>query len=81
MGMLRVLSRQGDTTVTWDSTAVRASDPEAIAAVEEAERILDEERQKGSTAFAGRPGEPRVKIEQFDPEAEEIIVVPRIVGG
>jgi hypothetical protein len=81
MARLRVMSRQGDTAVTWDPAAVRAGDPTAIAAVEEAERILNEERKKGGTAFAGQPGEPRVVIERFDPEVEEIIIVPRVIGG
>jgi len=75
------MSRQGDTSVTWDVAAARAGDPAAIAAVEEAERILNEERKKGGTAFAVRPGTTPVRIDQLDREAEEIIVVPRVIGG
>jgi hypothetical protein len=75
------MSRQGDIQLTWDRAAVQAGDPEAIAAVEEAERVLNAERKKGSTAFAVRPGVPPVRIDRLDREAEEIVIVPRIIGG
>jgi len=51
VGMLRVMSRRGDDRVTWDEQKVSAGDPEAVAAVHEAERIFAQERAKGSTAF------------------------------
>ncbi|MFI5273849.1 MAG: hypothetical protein ACHQ4H_12520 [Ktedonobacterales bacterium] len=82
MGMLRMLSRQGDTQITWDSAAVRSGDPAAMAAIEAAERIFAAERERGATAFVVRgAGAPPVRIEQLDREAEEIILVPSIIGG
>jgi hypothetical protein len=27
------------------------------------------------------PGKPAERIERFDPEAEQILMVPRVVGG
>jgi len=50
-------------------------------AVEEAERIFAEERKKGATAFLVESGKPAQRIEEFDPFAKEIIMVPRVVGG
>ncbi len=79
--MLRVMSRRGDDRVTWDEQKVLAGDPEAIAAIKEAERIFAQERAKGATAFRVDPGKPAERIEQFDRTAEQIIMVPRVVGG
>jgi hypothetical protein len=79
--MLRVMSRRGDDRVTWDEQKVLAGDPEAIAAIREAERIFAQERAKGATAFKVETGKPAERIEQFDRTAEQIIMVPRVVGG
>lgn len=79
--MLRVMSRRGDDRVTWDGQKVQAGDPEAIAAIREAERIFAQERAKGATAFRVEPGKPAQRIEQFDRTAEQIVIVPRVVGG
>jgi len=75
------MSRRGDDRVTWDEQKARADDSEAIAAVREAERIFAQERAKGATAFRVEPGKPTHRIEQFDPTAEQIVMVPRVVGG
>ncbi|HEV2656755.1 MAG TPA: hypothetical protein VGT82_17445 [Ktedonobacteraceae bacterium] len=79
--MLRVMSRRGDDRVTWDEQKVQAGDPEASAAIREAERIFSQERAKGATAFRIVPGKPIERIEQFDATAEQIVIVPRVVGG
>jgi hypothetical protein len=79
--MLRVMSRRGDDRVTWDEQKVLAGDPEAVAAIREAERIFAQERAKGATAFKVETGKPAERIEQFDRTAEQIIMVPRVVGG
>lgn len=81
MGMLRVMSRRGDDRVTWDQQKVSTNDSEAVAAVREAERIFAQERAKGATAFRISPGKPAERIEQFDRTAEQIVLVPRVVGG
>jgi hypothetical protein len=81
VGMLRVMSRRGDDRVTWDEQKVLAGDPEASAAIREAERIFSQERAKGATAFRIAPGKPIERIEQFDATAEQIVMVPRVVGG
>lgn len=81
MGMLRVMSRRGDDRVVWDLKKAETNDPEARAAIREAERIFNEERMRGSTAFKVEPGKPAGRIEQFDRTAEQIVIVPRVVGG
>ncbi|QBD79772.1 hypothetical protein EPA93_28855 [Ktedonosporobacter rubrisoli] len=81
MGMLRVMSRRGDDRVTWDEQKVVTGDLEAIAAVKEAERIFAQERAKGATAFRVETGKPIQRIDQFDATAEQIVMVPRVVGG
>jgi len=79
--MLRVMSRRGDDRLTWDEQRVLAGDSEATAAVREAERIFAQERAKGATAFRIDPGKPIQRIEHFDSTAEQIVMVPRVVGG
>ena len=81
MGMLRVMSRRGDDRITWEEQKVLAGDPEAVAAVREAEKIFAQERSKGATAFRIDPGKPIQRIDQFDATAEQIVMVPRVVGG
>ena len=81
MGMLRVLSRNGDDRFTWNNAQVDVGDPDAIAAIREAERIFEEQRASGATAVKMAPGKPAERIERFDPQAEQIVMVPRVVGG
>jgi hypothetical protein len=81
MGILRVLSRRGDDQVTWETTSTLSADPLAQAAVEEAERIFRQQQKRGASAFRVDGGKPPVRIESFDPTAQEIIMVPRVVGG
>ena len=81
VGMLRVMSKRGDDRVSWDEQRVLAGDPEASAAVREAERIFAQERAKGATAFRVEAGKPIQRIEKFDATAEQIVMVPRVVGG
>jgi hypothetical protein len=81
MGMLRVMSASGDKMLNWDERRAEMGDLEALAAVREAERILKEEQAKGGTAFTIKPGKPAEKIDHFDKEADQIVIVPRIAGG
>ncbi len=81
MAKLRVLSSRGDTVVEWDEKKAATGDADAVAAVREAERIFEEQRARGATAFVVEPDKPARKIDSFDREAEQIIVVPRVAGG
>jgi uncharacterized protein YjiK len=75
------MSRRGDDRIAWDNQKVETNDPEAVAAIREAERIFTEERRKGATAFKVEPGKTVERIDKFDRTAEQIILVPRVVGG
>lgn len=82
MGVLRIMSRRGDDRVAWDQEKVAVGDPEAVAAIREAERIFAQERARGATAFRVEPGQVQPqRIEIFDPQAEQIVMIPRVVGG
>jgi hypothetical protein len=81
MAKMRVLSARGDTVVEWDSRKVEAGEAEALSAVREAERIFAEQRARGATAFRVAPDRPAERIDEFDPRAEQIVVVPRVAGG
>jgi len=75
------MSRRGDERVMWNKDQALAGDAEAAAAVREAERIFHAERARGATAFRVESGKPVERIEQFDHTAEQIVMVPRVVGG
>ncbi len=81
MGMLRVISRRGDNRVHWNEQDAQAGDADAIAAIREAERIFAHQRARGATAFRVETGKLAERLEQFDPQATQIILVPRVVGG
>jgi len=81
MGMLRIISKRGDDRLLWDEENVLVGDAEAIAAIREAERIFAQEQAKGSTAFRVDPGSSIERLERFDPQAKQIIMVPRVMGG
>ena len=81
MGMLRVISKRGDDRVYWNEQDALAGDAEANAAIREAERIFARERARGATAFRVEAGKPVERLEQFDPQVAQIIMVPRVVGG
>jgi hypothetical protein len=81
MGMLRIISKRGDSRLIWNEQDVLAADAEAMAAIREAERIFARERARGATAFRVEPGKPVERLEQFDPHASQIVMVPRVVGG
>jgi hypothetical protein len=81
MGLLRVLSSHGDDRYTWDHTAAMTGDLEADEAVREAERIFDEQRAHGALAVRTPHDGTAERINEFDPEAEQIVLVPRVVGG
>ncbi|HLY31703.1 MAG TPA: hypothetical protein VKQ36_11800 [Ktedonobacterales bacterium] len=79
--MLRVLSHRGDDTLTWDTPKAEQGDPDALAAVREAERIFAETRAHGGTAYVVEGERPPRPIEQFDPHVEQIVLIPRVIGG
>jgi hypothetical protein len=78
--VLRILNGSGDTSIAWDPDRL-ASDPEAQAAVQEAERLFAQARANGAVAFRINGDRPATRLNEFDPTAEEILIVPAMVGG
>jgi hypothetical protein len=81
MGMLRIISSHGDDRQFWNEQEALGGDAEAMAALREAERIFAQERARGARAFRVEPGKPVERLEQFDAQAPQIVMVPRVVGG
>jgi hypothetical protein len=82
MGILRMLSaRSGDDQTTWDAAASEAGYVEARAAVQAAERIFAASQARGAIAIKVSAGKLPERIERFDATAEQIILIPRVVGG
>src|ERR1051326_6761783 len=81
LAVLRILNGSGDTSVSWDPERLAQADPEAEAAVREAERLFAKARTEGAVAFRINPDAPATKLAEFDRNAEEILVIPAMVGG
>lgn len=81
MAVLRILSNQGDTKYEWDIARVQQGDVDAVAAIREAERIFAQQRARGATAFKVWPGRSAERLDSFDPQAENVVIVPRVAGG
>ncbi|MBV9120717.1 MAG: hypothetical protein JOZ39_08400 [Chloroflexi bacterium] len=81
MATLYILSSRGDKRVNWAPAEVEAGDPEAVAAINEAEAIFSRERARGSSAFKLVDGQPAERLDAFDRTAEEIVIIPRMAGG
>lgn len=65
-----VLNREGDFTVEWD--------PEIQAEIDRATAEFEGLRKRGYVAFPFRGG---ARLDSFNPEQKEIVMVPRLVGG
>lgn len=81
MATLRVLNGSGDARITWSTEGLERGEPDAQAAVREAERIFARERARGAVGFRVRPGAPAERLEAFDPLAEDTVLIPPMVGG
>lgn len=75
MGKFTILDKTGDSEVKWNPG-------DATSAKEAAIRFKEMTDQKGYLAFkADKDGNGTAPLKQFDPEAEEILMLPRMVGG
>jgi hypothetical protein len=72
---LEILDSTGDTKVIWD-----ADNADEVAA---AKAQFDALKKKGFAAFKvkGVTGAKGAKIDEFDPDAEKMILVPPMAGG
>ena len=74
MGEMCVMDERGDLKVIWDK-----HNPDEVQA---ARRQFDELKKKGYMAFSvDKSGEKGKKIEEFDEDAEKLILTPPIRGG
>lgn len=76
-GKMRVLNARGDTAIEWDT--------EDEASVKEAEKQYEALQRRRMVGFAiqtakGTKREGR-QLDQFEPQEEEILMVPQIAGG
>jgi hypothetical protein len=72
--MMCELDLTGDKKTTWDPL----KEPEVDAARAEFDRL----KKAGYTAYtANKKGEPKDIMATFDPNAERMILMPRMVGG
>lgn len=65
-----VLNHQGDFSVEWD--------PKAQDEIARANAEFEFLRQRGYVAFPFKGGR---RLDSFDPEQKEVIMLPRLVGG
>ena len=69
-----ILDGGGDTKVIWD--------PANADEVKNAKRTFKDLLKKGFTAFrVDTDGEKDGQIREFEPDAQKLIMVPRIMGG
>jgi len=75
MGLLRIMDvKAGDLRINWDSK----SKDEVDAAREQYNQM----KKKGYLAYSvKKDGTPGKQISEFDPDAELIIMSPKLVGG
>jgi hypothetical protein len=74
IGEMRLMGTSGDTKIVWDS--------EQDDEVENARRTFNDLKRKGYAAFdVGAKGQKGERIQEFDPDAEKLIMVPAIAGG
>lgn len=67
---LIVLNRDGDFSVEWD--------PNTQSEIERATAEFESFRNRGYVAFPFRGG---ARLDVFDPTQQEIVMIPRLVGG
>lgn len=71
---MRVMDTTGDTKVIWDSG--KADEVSA------AKKTFDDLKKKGYMAYSVKKGGDKGELlHDFDPDAEKIILAPRMVGG
>lgn len=73
-GELCVMDKTGDTKTIWDK-----SNPDEVAVARE---TFDKLKKKMYIAYSvGKDGEKGKVINEFDPDAEKLIMSPPLVGG
>ncbi len=74
IGEMSIMDRSGHKSLKWDMDKL-----DEIAAAKE---TFDSLIKEGYSAFGGQTKtEPKHTIKEFDPTMEEVVMVPRTVGG
>lgn len=75
MGIMRKLNHYGDTETRWE--------PSDKQGTKIARALFDAHLTGGGMAFdvPSDPREPAEVIRKFNPDAKEIVLAPRLVGG
>jgi len=74
MGQLHILDKTGDSRIIWN-----VGDTEHVKT---AKATFDGLRAKGYSMFSIKAdGDTGGRVDEFKPELEQVIAVPRIVGG
>jgi hypothetical protein len=74
MSEMSVLNRKGDSKILWSF--------DNADEVANAKRSFEDMTKKGFSAFrVKRDGSSSVRMDEFDPEAEKVVLVPPVVGG
>lgn len=78
MARLIIANRRGHQVLEWDAAV---DTEEARAAVEEAERLIEEARERGCAVSKKVDGKHVLDRGPFDPRAEEYQIIAPIAGG
>jgi hypothetical protein len=70
---MNVLDRSGHTKIGWD--------PSNADEVAFARDVFEEKTAAGFRAFKVRGGQQSTRMETFDPQAREMMLVPQLRGG
>ena len=79
MARLIIANRRGHQVVEWDPASVDTED--GRAAVEEAERIIRDARERGCRVSRRVGGQHELYDGPFDPAVEEYQIIAPIAGG
>lgn len=72
--VLAILDKTGDTKIIWD--------PDDENEVANARRTFEDLKAKGFSAYSvNRRGNKDAVVNEFDPDAEKLILTPALVGG
>lgn len=74
IGVMNIMDRSGHKQLTWST--------DRLDEIVEARETFDALMKKGYSAFgANQKEETKYLIKEFDPTVEEMVLVPKIVGG
>lgn len=70
---MNILDRSGHTKIGWD--------PSNADEVEFARDVFEEKTAAGFKAFRTRDGQQSTRMDEFDSQAREMMLVPQLKGG